>query len=504
MSELVANLQSALPSYFDWVSEDRYSPEFRVGGAVEATRESDWPDSPYRRQFECEQRVRDKSAGGSSGALIVLDVGYGGGYGGPGITCWDAATCPTTYPENDRSVVIGAWAVVEGGGSPARIRTAAHEIGHALAWPHSFGGLNTFSDGTVYEYDNPNDLMSGGDADTLDISTLVLNRYAAGWIGTDAMVFHRTGTRTVELDPAGRNGDEMIVLPDDAGPGVFDFLAARVYDRFDLGLGREGVEVYRVDQRVSACDAPEHDACWGIGRLTTLVPPSTSDPSVAHILSVGESVRIRGVTVEVLDRIGDRFVVRLTGSAVAERFLDDDGNIHEDAIEAIADAGITRGCTAPLEDRYCPDRPVTRAEAAVFVLRALGEDPTEGPATSTFSDVDPDAWYAPAVGRLAALDVIGGYPDGTFRPEATVSRAQIAAILVRALALPIPTPQGVFSDVDSSSWFAGSVEALLEAGVTGGCTADGTSFCPFDRVRRDQLASFLFRAFLEGVATNGS
>jgi hypothetical protein len=263
------------------------------------------------------------------------------------------------------------------------------------------------------------------------------------------------------------------------------------------------VEVYHVDQRTSVCDAPEHDACWGIRRRTTLVPPSSSDPSVAHVLSVGESVQVRGVTVEVLDRIGDRFIVRLTGRAVAERFIDDDGNIHEAAIEAIADAGITRGCTAPREDRYCPDRPVTRAEAAVLILRALGEEPADGPATRTFSDVDPSAWYASAVERLAGLGVIDGYPDGTFRPAATVSRAQIAAILVRALDLGVSESEGLFADVDPSAWFAGPVEALLAAGVTGGCTADGTSFCPYDQVRRDQLASFLYRAFLDGTVTPG-
>ena len=494
---VVSALESSIPSYFDWLSGHRYVPTFRVGGVVEAGRASEWPDTPFRRQFECEQKVRERSGGGSSGALIVLDVGYGGGYGGPGIPCWDTTACATTYPENDRSVVVGSWAVVDGGGAPARLRTAAHEIGHALAWPHSFGGLTSFPDGTVYEYDNPNDLMSGGNADSLDVATLVLNRYAAGWIGTDAMVFHRTGTRIVELTPAGRGGTEMIVLPDDAGRGVFEFLGARVYDRFDLGLGREGVEVYRVDQRVSSCDVPEHDACWGIERRTSLVPPDSSVTSVAHVLSVGESVTVRGVTVEVIERIGDRFTVRLSGSAVAERFTDDDGNIHEQAIEAIADAGITRGCTAPQEDLFCPGRPLTRAEAAVMVLRALGESGAEEPTASSFSDVDPTAWYAPAVERLAALGVVGGFPDGTFRPGASVSRAQIAAVLVRALDLPIADAQGVFTDVAASAWFSGAVEALWAEGVTGGCTVDGGSYCPFDRVRRDQLASFLFRAFLD-------
>ena len=52
-------------------------------------------------------------------------------------------------------------------------------------------------------------------------------------------------------------------------------------------------------------------------------------------------------------------------------FVDDDGNIHEGAIEAIAAAGITRGCNPPANDRYCPDQSVNREQMAAFLARAL-------------------------------------------------------------------------------------------------------------------------------------
>jgi hypothetical protein len=57
-------------------------------------------------------------------------------------------------------------------------------------------------------------------------------------------------------------------------------------------------------------------------------------------------------------------------------FLDDDGNFHEPAIETIAAAGITAGCN-PAGDLYCPRGSVTRAEMAVFLVRALarGREP---------------------------------------------------------------------------------------------------------------------------------
>ena len=52
-------------------------------------------------------------------------------------------------------------------------------------------------------------------------------------------------------------------------------------------------------------------------------------------------------------------------------FVDDDGNVHEGGIEAIAAEGITRGCNPPANDRFCPDRTVTRGQMAVFLARAL-------------------------------------------------------------------------------------------------------------------------------------
>ena len=52
-------------------------------------------------------------------------------------------------------------------------------------------------------------------------------------------------------------------------------------------------------------------------------------------------------------------------------FVDDDGSIFEEDIERLAAAGITRGCNPPINDRFCPNDPVTRAQMAAFLHRAL-------------------------------------------------------------------------------------------------------------------------------------
>ena len=50
--------------------------------------------------------------------------------------------------------------------------------------------------------------------------------------------------------------------------------------------------------------------------------------------------------------------------------MDDDGNIHESAIDILGTAGVTKGCNPPANDQFCPDRTITRGEMAAFLYRA--------------------------------------------------------------------------------------------------------------------------------------
>jgi hypothetical protein len=181
---------------------------------------------------------------------------------------------------------------------------------------------------------------------------------------------------------------------------------------------------------------------------------------------------------------------------VINTFTDDDGNIHEANIEAIAKIGITVGCNPPLNDNFCPSRTVTRAEMAAFLIRAIGEAENLKPYQGTFPDVAAGQWYAGYVERLAELGITLGFEDGTYRPGDVVNRAQMAAFLVRAfnLSSQLGTPTGVFADVAPVAWYAGEAELLYKLGTTTGCSLNPLSYCPLDPVKRDQMASFLARA----------
>jgi hypothetical protein len=125
------------------------------------------------------------------------------------------------------------------------------------------------------------------------------------------------------------------------------------------------------------------------------------------------------------------------------------------------------------------------------------------PATPTFADVPATSIFFGYVERLFQQGITqgcgtsGGQP--IFCPKAFVPREQMAAFLIRAKGLTQLFPATpTFADVPASSIFFGDVERLYEQGITQGCGTNGSGqplFCPGAFVPRQQMASFLIRAF---------
>ncbi len=174
-------------------------------------------------------------------------------------------------------------------------------------------------------------------------------------------------------------------------------------------------------------------------------------------------------------------------------FLDDNGNIHEGSIEAIAAAGITKGCNPPVNDLYCPSDRVNRGQMAAFLTRALGlTDRLDDP----FTDDDGSVFEAD-IERMAAAGITKGCNppvNDLFCPNQYVTRGQMAAFLVRALHYTDAGLGDLFID-DDGSIFEPSIDRLGTAEVTKGCNPPiNDQFCPNSPVLRDQMASFLTRA----------
>jgi hypothetical protein len=165
-------------------------------------------------------------------------------------------------------------------------------------------------------------------------------------------------------------------------------------------------------------------------------------------------------------------------------------------IEAIQNAGITNGCSP---GHYCPADFVNRAEMAVFLIRAShGTAFTPPPATGRFQDVPTSYWAADSIEQLAADRITTGCSAGHYCPGDYVSRAEMAAFLVRVKHGPSYTPPpatGIFADVPASYWAAAYIEQIYNDGITTGCASNPLRYCPVDDVSRGQMAAFLARAF---------
>lgn len=132
---------------------------------------------------------------------------------------------------------------------------------------------------------------------------------------------------------------------------------------------------------------------------------------------------------------------------------------------------------------FGPDRNMTRAEVAQMFYALLNDQNV--PATGSFSDVPDGAWYADAVETLASLGMFTGYPDGTFHPNSTITRAEFAAAAL-SFADMAPSARCSFPDVSAQDWFYPYVASAAEYGWIGGYP-DGT-FRPSGSITRAEVA----------------
>lgn len=161
-------------------------------------------------------------------------------------------------------------------------------------------------------------------------------------------------------------------------------------------------------------------------------------------------------------------------------------------ITNIAMRGITLGCGG---GNYCPDALVTRAQMAAFIMRALGVPNPPTPAMQRFADVPPEHIFYAHIEEMALRGITLGCGGGNYCPDAVVSREQMAAFIMRAIGLanpPTPAMQR-FADVPQSAIFYAHIEQMALRGVTAGC--GGGNYCPTGGVTRAAMAAFLVRGF---------
>lgn len=138
-----------------------------------------------------------------------------------------------------------------------------------------------------------------------------------------------------------------------------------------------------------------------------------------------------------------------------------------------------------------PNGSISRAEVATVLFRLLKDDVRMQNLTkdNAYSDVPDTAWYAAAVSTLSKMGVISGYPDGTFRPNAPITRAEFAAMIARfdETAKSADTP---FTDI-SGHWAENAIGKAYGNGWVEGSSK--TVFCPESNLTRAETATLLNR-----------
>lgn len=165
-------------------------------------------------------------------------------------------------------------------------------------------------------------------------------------------------------------------------------------------------------------------------------------------------------------------------------------------VEAIARNGITAGCGS---GNFCPTDDIDRKEMAVWLLKAEhGYAYIPPDCTGIFADVTCPSTYAAWIEQLYNEGITAGCdPTPNFCPDDPVTRAEMAVFVLKATLGSGYTPPAatgtVFGDVGSGDFAAAWIEDLYRRGITAGCGSG--NFCPNSNITREQMAVFIVRAF---------
>jgi subtilisin family serine protease len=174
-------------------------------------------------------------------------------------------------------------------------------------------------------------------------------------------------------------------------------------------------------------------------------------------------------------------------------FRDIAGHWAQDSIVRLNALGLVSGTG---DYRFEPDRGITRAEAVALLMRALAG--SDAPAAQiAYRDLSVRHWAYKAVQQATAAGIVNGLPDGSFGPARPVTRAEAAVMVGRALGLsPLGATNPRFADLQSGHWAAPMINRLNEEGILSG--SPGGLVRPDAPISRAEFAVLLVRALEKG------
>ncbi len=255
--------------------------------------------------------------------------------------------------------------------------------------------------------------------------------------------------------------DPTLVL--NSPPNIFDnnflkILPTQTYVNLDSTL-REGYQVYTLSERVTDYVCPQLVQVYSLGDLKTQDIPSG----------------------DFTDDI--KALIMFRGLETNEKII---GQTFSDSQQF----GVALNA-----DKFEPYRPVTRAEFVKMLVRSLSCRYSFVGTDSKFPDIEKSMWYAEYITFAVKNGWISGYSDGTFRPNAAITRAEAAKILARAIKLKIPPrTTSSFVDVPKTSVFVPYIETLRINKIIEGKTI--STFEPNANIVRTEASRIIYKTFL--------
>ncbi|RTE08005.1 S-layer homology domain-containing protein, partial [Paenibacillus whitsoniae] len=171
---------------------------------------------------------------------------------------------------------------------------------------------------------------------------------------------------------------------------------------------------------------------------------------------------------------------------VAADLTDLQGHWAEASVRELVKRGAINGYP---DNTFKPESPITRAEFVSVIVKAFHFQAKAG---TSFADTK-DHWAKEAIATAAALGVVTGYDDNTFGPDAQITREQMAVIVVRAASLQAASGSVSFSDSGAiSDWARAAMATAVATGLIGGYE-DGTVKPQADTTRAE-AATIILRA----------
>ncbi|CEG23422.1 Cellulosome-anchoring protein precursor [Planococcus massiliensis] len=166
--------------------------------------------------------------------------------------------------------------------------------------------------------------------------------------------------------------------------------------------------------------------------------------------------------------------------------VSDTNRFHKE-IQYLSDEGVITGFT---DGKFQPKAGVTRGQAAIMLGKALGYSAEKQ--NTPFKDVDASIVSSGYIEKLVKEGIISGYPDGTFKPAKTVTRAEMAIFISRAFDWDYEGEPEYFFDVQKGMKAYHAIQKLSAWGVAAGY--EQSMFRPAETLTREQFAAFTARA----------